>query len=217
MKVIFAALLLALTSLASHATMIANGSYENGDFTGWVTQDLAVPFFPLQVNTAGQTPGFGFFVSAPTHGQFAALHGFDGGGPGTIRIAQDIFVTAASTILFDYRAAWNLIDFCSGCANRLFDVNIEVAGGGANLASFSLLTALAGTTNLDTGNLQGSVDLSAFMGQNVRLSFDFFIPDNFSGPAFFQLDNVHSVVPAPSVLMLMLFGALAWGCSRKKL
>jgi hypothetical protein len=60
------------------------------------------------------------------------LHGFDGSGPGTIRIAQDITVTADGTIIdFDYRAAWDLVNYCFGCSDRIFDVNIEVAGGGA--------------------------------------------------------------------------------------
>src|SRR5215468_8288954 len=173
------------------ATGVVNGGFETGDFSGWVTQDLANPFVPLQVGGAGLSPGFGFFLSAPTEGAFAALHGFDGSGPGTIRIAQDITVTADGTLIeFDYRAAWDLVNFCGGCRDRIFDVNVEVAGGGANLENFNVLTATAGTLQVDTGNLTGAVDLGAFVGQTVRLSFDFFVPEFFTGPAFFQLDNV---------------------------
>ena len=36
----------------------------------------------------------------------------------------------------------------------------------------------------------GIVDVSAFEGQSVRISFDWFVPQNFTGPAFCQLDNV---------------------------
>lgn len=69
----------------------------------------------LSVGGAGLSPGFGFFASAPTDGRFAALHGFDGNGPGTIRIGQDVTVTADGTLVeFDYRAAWDLVNFCSG-------------------------------------------------------------------------------------------------------
>ena len=76
-------------------------------------------------------------------------------------------------------------------------MNIEVAGGGANLDSFNILTATAGTIEFDTGDITGVVDLSAFVGQTVRLSFDFFVPENFTGPAFFQLDNVRVAGPPP--------------------
>ncbi len=173
------------------ATNVVNGSFESASFAGWVTQDLAIPFFPLQVGGAGISSSFGFFVSAPTDGAFAALHGFDGSGPGTIRIGQDVTVTGDGTLIeFDYRAAWDLVNFCFGCQDRIFDVNVEVAGGGANLASFNVLTATAGTLELDTGDLTGVVDLGAFVGQTIRLSFDFFVPQNFTGPAFFQLDHV---------------------------
>jgi len=70
----------------ARATSVINGSFETGDFPDWVTQDLSNPFVQLQVGGAGLSPGFGFFFSAPTDGDFAALHGFDGNGPGTIRI-----------------------------------------------------------------------------------------------------------------------------------
>jgi hypothetical protein len=187
---------LALSPEEVRATNVVNGSFETGNFANWATQDLATPFFQLRVGGAGLSPGFGFFFSAPTDGNFAALHGFDGGGPGNIRIGQDITVTAGGTIIeFDYRAAWDLVNFCFGCSDRIFDVNIEVAGGGANLDSFNILTATAGTVELDTGDVTGVVDLSAFVGQTIRLSFDFFVPENFTGPAFFQLDNIRVAAP----------------------
>ncbi len=178
----------------SSATEVVNGSFESGNFSGWIVQDLSFPFFRLGVAGAGRSPGFGFFSSAPTHGRFAALHGFDGNGPGTIRIGQDLEITTrAPLVQFDYRAAWDLRTFCRRCSDRVFTVNVEVAGGGTNLASLPILVASAGTVQLDTGDVTEIIDLAAFAGQTVRLSFDFHVPDNFSGPAFFQLDNVRVV------------------------
>jgi len=127
-------------------------------------------------------------------------------------------VTSDSTIEFDFRAAWNLVDFCGGCLDRIFDVNIEIAGGGANLANFNILNATSGTTVLDTGDTVGSIDLSGFIGQTVSLNFDWFVPENFTGPAFFQLDNVRSVagVAEPTTLALLALGLAGFGFSRKK-
>ncbi len=159
---------------------------------GWVTQDLSDPFFPLQVGVAGISPDFGLFTSDPPQGVFAALTGFDGNGPGTISLAQDVgLAPGATTLSFEYQCGWDLLNF-GATLNRTFEVNIEPARGGAPLQTDLILTAVAGTTALpDTGgNQTATVDVSGFAGQRVRISFDWIVPENFSGPAFCQLDNV---------------------------
>ena len=159
-------------------------------------------------------PGFGLFSSSPTDGNFAAVNGFDGNGPITISLSQNIFVTDDAIINFDYRAGWDLSTFSTDPEARLFDVNINIAGGGANLANFNILTAASETIVRDTGDLFGSVDLSAFTGQLVELSFDWYVPQNFTGPAFFQLDNVRAA-PEPFSLAILTLG-LAWPKPQKK-
>ncbi len=195
--------LLSLSAAGSTQAQIANGSFETGNFASWVTQDLAVPFWPLSVNAAGTTNTFGWpWNNTPTDGQFDALSGWDGdptGGPNMIRIAQDAFINAP-TLTFDYRAAWDLT--FGGGIDRTFTLNIEPNGGGGNLQSDLILTAVQGTTNLDTGPLNGAVDVSAFVGQTVRISFDLFVPEIFTGPAQFTLDNVQ-LVPGPGALALL--------------
>jgi hypothetical protein len=172
---------------------ITNGSFESGDFTGWITQDLTILFFPLQVGTSGVDVGFDFFVSSPTEGSFAALHGWDGSA-GIISIAQDVTLPAdAQTLEFDYRAAWNL-ELGYATLDRIFSVKIEPSGGGAPLQTSDALIAVAPTINNDTGNLHGSIDISAFADSSIRISFEWSVPEDFSGPAFFQLDNVF-VIP----------------------
>jgi len=167
---------------------ITNGSFETGNFSGWITNDLSQPFFALAVATNGVTPaGFGFFLTTPTDGRYAAVHGFDGNGPGRIRIAQDIFIPAATPfLLFDYRAGWSY----SGTLPRIFLLSVEPVGGGAPLLTTNTLIAPLTMNNLDTGPLEGAVDLGNFAGGSVRVGFDANIPENFTGPAFFQLDNV---------------------------
>ncbi len=180
------------------APVFVNPSFETGDFTGWIAQDMAIPFNPLQVGANWP----------PTDGSFAAYNGFDGGGPDTILLAQDVYLPAnANQLAFDYRAWWNN----GGTQDRVFTVEIEPFGGGAPMQSEAILVAQAGTFNGDTGDLQGSVDVSSFAGMWVRISFEWFIPEVFTGPAGFQLDNirVYETLGAP----ITSIGPLAPGSS----
>ena len=188
-----------------------NCGFERGDFRGWVTQDLSDPFFPLQVNIAGITPGFGFFTSDPPQGDFAALTGFDGNGPGTISVAQDVLLSNdADSLTFEYECAWDLLNF-GATENRIFEVNIEPAGGGAPLQTDTILTAVAGTTAIPSsgGNQIASVDISGFAGQSVRISFDWIVPQNFTGPAFCQLDNIFAAGARAQIPTLSEWGIIA--------
>lgn len=191
---------------------IVNPSFETGDLTGWVAEDLDDPFLPLQVGPAGLRSWESFFTGAPTDGEYALYTGFDGCGPGVIRLMQDVTLPSGRPILlFDYRAAWDITwsdarlqpDNGSVIKNqdRHFYVVIEESGGGNELARFLILTAPGGEevipfdtaytpTEPDTGNLLGTVDLSDFAGRGVRLVFEWEIPECFTGPAFFQLDNI---------------------------
>lgn len=171
---------------------VRNCGFESGNLSGWITQDLSNPFWPLSVVTAGFTTGFGFFLTDPPQGTHAAFTGFDGNGPGTISLAQDIILSSgATTLTFDYQCAWDLVSF-GATLDRTFEVNMEPSGGGAPLQTDTILTAVAGTTAIpDSGGDQtASVDVSAFAGQAVRISFDWFVPETFTGPAQCQLDNV---------------------------
>lgn len=99
---------------------------------------------------------------------------------------------AMPELVFDYEAGWW---FGAGLADpatldRTFEVVVEPSGGGAPMQTTTILTATAGSMNLDTGLLHGSVDLQAFEGQSVRVKFRWNIPESFTGPGFFQLDNV---------------------------
>lgn len=199
---------------------VANCSFEDM-FTSWVPMDAAAPFVPLQTIGAGASTGFGFFLTEPTDGLMVAVHGFDAAGPDTIQLAQDISVPAGGTgtLTFDYRGAWDLQTF-GATMDRTFEVNIEPMGGGAPLQTDLILTASAGTNVLDTGAMTGMVDVSPFTGQDVRINFVWNIPENFSGPGQFQVDNVNVLVepgglPIPTMgfygaalltVLLMLFG-----------
>ena len=151
---------------------------------------MFTPLIPIAAFPAGAALWFNFVT--PTEGTWAAAHGWDGDGPGTIALAQDVAIPAGTaSLLFDYRAGWDLVTFCvtPPCQDRTFTVEIEPAGGGVALQSTVVLTTNA-TINPDTGPLLGSVSVAAFAGQTVRISFEWFVPQDFTGPAEFQLDNV---------------------------
>ncbi len=210
---------------------IVNGSFETGDLSGWTVKELDTasnPNMQLKVDGAGvQFPTdclqvdyytcLDFFGSEPTDGQYAAMHDFNGDDPSTPpssfvnrrELYQDVTLpTEAVTLLFDYRAAWELYRFGS-TMDRTFSVEIEPAGGGTPLLAQTVLTALNGGYELDTQNPAGggsyppgAVDVSSFAGQDVRIKFVWNIPEPATGFGFFQLDNVRiSTTPnvAPTV------------------
>ena len=210
--------LLMATAAQVRAGFITNGSFEDRHFLAWGLSDLSSPHLPLTVRGNGFNSGFGFFSTQATQGSFSATHGFDGNGPGTIRIFQDIgTVDSSSNLLsFDYRVGWDMLNYGGSSLDRVLALNVYQAGTFSQLGGFELLRLPARTRNSDTGNFLGSVDLSSFSGQSIRISFDAQVPQSFTGPAFFQLDNVRlsqapqapAAVPEPSSLALCGIGAV---------
>lgn len=173
----------------SEVNPFVNCGFESGDFTGWTISDLSTPFVPLSVVAGGVDPGFGFFITAPSEGINAAYSGFDGDGPGRIEIAQDILVpSTADTLTFDYRGAWDTT--FGATIDRSFDVEIQPSGGGAAIQTTTVLTVPFNVTNVDTGALMGSIDMSGYANQSVRVAFVMNVPETNTGPAALQLDNI---------------------------
>ena len=99
-----------------------------------------------------------------------------------------------------------MADYGGSTKPRIFAVTIEPPGGGPGLATNVIFTAAPGTANFDTGPLTGSVDLSSFASRGIRISFDVVIPESFTGPGFFQLDNVALTYPPVPQLALSRSG-----------
>ncbi|MEQ8771075.1 MAG: right-handed parallel beta-helix repeat-containing protein [Phycisphaerales bacterium] len=197
----------AIFSAGIGQAQVTNGSFETGDFTGWSVSDIPNPYEPMSVTSSGTSHAIGnfgayfggeipFSTTSPTAGNYAFWTGFDG-DPGAGAVFQDVLINRPS-LMFDYRAAWLLSGF-GAQQDREFRVVVREAGGGAVLATFPQLTAPAGTNESDTGPQTGVIDLSAFAGQTVQLAFEWDVPESFTGPAGFQLDNVRleglSLVP----------------------
>lgn len=187
---------LSQTPQTQGATVITNGGFETGDFTGWfVAQMDAAPPVPIQVAGAGFDRGFGFFLSAPTEGSFATILSFERktGGSNSGRVGQDIVVSAAAPIIeFDYRAGWIITPGPGASALRRFTVRIRSPGSGGRRAAFTIFKVSGAQIVLDTGDQMGSVDLTPFIGQTIHLSFEWSSDETDQGPGFFQLDNIRS-------------------------
>ena len=171
---------------------IVNASFETGDFTGWTTRDLDDPLRALIVDPSSGIDTFGWgWGSMATNGLYTAFHGFDGDGAASghpIKIAQDVWITDHTRLSFDWRAAWDTT--FGGTLKRTFDIVVRSAASGLELKRVNVLTAPIGTTVPDTGPQNASIGLGAFQGQAVNVCFEWTIPEDFTGPAQFQLDNV---------------------------
>ncbi len=185
---------------------LVNGSFEDG-LSGWLVSNIAQPYLRVTNRLTGTRPSTSFFVLQATHGRMVAVHGFEGAGPGVIRLAQDVTLPEIHPILsFDYRAAWRLP---ADKQPKVFSVNLEPPGGGRVLQSFPILVVPPGTTNLDTGPLSAVLDLSDYAGQSIRLAFDAEVPERLAGPALLQLDNVQIASAAPPQITLPPTGGAA--------
>jgi hypothetical protein len=184
--VALAALTIASTT-AQASALITNGDFETGDFTGWISGS----FNPLSVGSS----------RLPGGGVYSAQGVWDGNGPGTISLAQDIGVLAVgSSLSFDYNAGANDIGNPPGSGDRVFSVSLSPFGGGTPITTFEVFRVLGGSLG-SSQNGPTSLDLSAFAGQNVRVSFELTVPGRFTGIGDFELDNVTltaAAVPEPA-------------------
>lgn len=197
--------LVAFGSFTNSSTPLNNGSFETGDFSGWIgsTTDSNV-----RVLLAGENIFPSPLTNTPTEGG----RGLAAFIPQGFYLAQDVTISSNQPVLrFDYRLAWNRQDSTPIRVDGTnvpgtFDVIIETADGfGTILASNLVFSMPEGTRNEDTGPRLGSVDLSAFVGQTVRVSFRVFNGFNFGfGPPLgisLLLDNARLASGLPAVTL----------------
>jgi hypothetical protein len=176
-------LLAANAAVAAPVDLISNGSFESG-FSGWTqTTSLARPYCAWAINSC-------FTGLTPPDGSHYATNGFDGSGPGTYTLAQTVTIpTGTATLSWsdDVRAIYF-------GTSRTEQALIRDASGTTTLATLYTYTAPQGTSN--TGWTSHSVDVSAFAGQTVQVAFVETIPENFTGPARFAIDDVRLLATA---------------------
>ncbi|MEL7160709.1 MAG: hypothetical protein AAFN92_08115, partial [Bacteroidota bacterium] len=170
---------------------ILNGSFESGSFTGWTVEDNPAPFRPWTVND-GTSSGSGFFADAfPTDGGFLAFNGFDGGA-GLASLSQEITLPLdyEGELSWDENIDYDLASFSGPDAmTRIHQVQVRDADGKV-LEVLHEVMAMNGMIDNDNEWISYSADLTAYAGQTITLAFAQIIPDDFSGPAKFAVDNI---------------------------
>jgi hypothetical protein len=201
------------------ASLITNGSFETGDFTGWTVDRTGTPFVDWTVSAAGAGSGF-FPATSPQDGTFDAWNGFDGVGPMEFTMYQDVSVPAGTTTFtWMERIQWDFALTGTATAARLYSVEILNPSTSALLSTlYSFSTGIAHVIG-DTGWQSHAADLSAFAGSTVRIMFREQIPEAFTGPGQIEFDAIGptaSTVPEPATLALLGLGIAAIGFARRK-
>ncbi|WP_461303299.1 HYR domain-containing protein, partial [Aureisphaera sp.] len=186
--------------------IMVNGSFETGDLSDWTAIDNPNPF--LAWGAYASNDGNGFFDPAlPTDGAWLAGNGFDGES-GEAVIYQDVSIDPAAvgaTLTWDENIDYDLASFCAGCQDRIYEVQVRDLSDNV-LEVLVQITATAGIIDNDNAWVSQTADLSAYAGQDIRIAYWQSIPDDFSGPAKFALDNVQlnveTLASAPFVVEL---------------
>jgi hypothetical protein len=219
-KSLFLFIALAATSQMAHAvSLLTNGSFETGDFTGWTASangpggcdtDWNVGSSGAATNCGGGG-GFGLVnPDTPIDGSFAAYNSFDGDGPQTFSLSQSILVPTSvdSGALSWSESGGFLFSFIGPDPEpRIWDVSL----GGTSVFSSSF------NSDQDIDWIARSFDVTSILaanaGSTIDLVFSNFIPEFFTGPAGWGLDGVGleatTALPEPGTMALFLFGLLA--------
>ena len=84
---------------------IVNGSFETGNFSGWITNDLSQPFFPMAVATQRNSQGLDSLKNTPTDGAMPPSMVLTAMA-GRIRIARIFSFRPRCRFWLSLRAAW---------------------------------------------------------------------------------------------------------------
>jgi hypothetical protein len=210
---------------AAHATpvqLITNGGFETGDFTGWTAVSNGVSGGCGQnvweVNSTGHQgcQGNGTTVAAPISGVFGAFNSFDGGAA-PYTLTQQITVPGSvlsATLSF-------LDEFHMGYSGalRTFSVDFYDATGSQFLGNvFSQNPGFSENQSWTSHNFDVTSLLASQAGQQINLRFTEIIPQGFTGPGGFGLDNVSltAAVPEPATTALFGIALLGFAASRRK-
>ncbi len=219
-----AALLLGLTQLAAATPtqLLQNGDFEN-HWTGWtVGSDQVQPFDSFLyadtvdvTNSNSGSPAWGLTAGPLNYGSDGgsvgsgryASNGFDG-TPGSYFLSQSFNVTSAvqSAILsFDFGVFTNY-GFNPGAGSRSLEFNIYGPSGAGTVFSYTQPLGYS-----PWANFSPSIDITSFLNQGAgTYTFGFYehIPESYTGPGLFGIDNISILAQLPESGILSLFDSL---------
>lgn len=226
MKQLLIGLTLCLLTGYSNATMVLNnGDFETGDLTGWTTTGLGstgtCPQANRDWNVAAANSTGCRDVGSPPEGNFAAYNMFDGSGPLTYTLFQNVTVATnitSATLGWLEAAAWGF-----GGSARVFNVDILDQAGTTVLTNLSTESySGAGSMSWSSVSLDVTSAFQSVEGQIVSLGFSIFVPATWTGAAGFGLDDISldiqtasANVSAPATALLLLLGVFAVKARRK--
>ena len=200
-KLIFkgAFLMLAILMMVSFSygqtELLINGDFETAGFANWTnnvgtgTSGCAQPW----VQTASTFPCNG---RGPVNGTLGAVTAFDGFGPTTYTLSQQITLPAGIT---QADLSWaEAYSFSFGGLTRDFTIDIYDASNSTLLANLFTrnFTGSEFQNTLSTQTVNVTAALAALPAGPVTFRVSAFVPQNFTGPAAFTLDDVSLVVTA---------------------
>jgi len=208
---------------ASATEVVTNGDFETGSLSGWSVANLGGGGCGTNAWTVNSTGTHGCTnnvgnMPAPTNGTFAAYNTFDGPA-GTLQISQQFTLPgsiASATLSFFDSVRMNI----SGQA-RTFSIDMYDA------TDTTLLDNLFSQSfqNVNQGWVFNTTDVTNALldnaGQTVTLRISNIIPQSFTGPAGFGIDNISldvtgAAVPEPGSLALAGLALAGLAVSRRR-
>lgn len=169
--------------LASGRDLIKNGSFETGDFTSWKTTNMPVPLIPWNVNTV--VPGG---IGPVPDGTYLAQNGFDGTGPGSYVISQKVKIPAIGKWRLTWRDSF-IYSLGPAAEPRSQYVEIRTPKGKLLKRVYKYSTP-PGPSTATVDWKKHSASLAKFGGTRVLVSFRQYVPQDHTGPGYFQLDDI---------------------------
>ena len=178
-----------------------NGSFETGDLTAWTLTDFSSPqtAAAAAIGTTLVSPLLPFSTIHPSKGNFAFVHGFESQVPSTLKLSQQTTLAAPNlSLIVDYRAGWSFSTSAPPTSPRTFSVIVEPTGGGAPLATQTILST--GLTSLPNTELQTAIiPLNNAAAEAVTIRFEWNVPEASKGPAFFEMDLIRLIQGCESI------------------
>jgi hypothetical protein len=154
--------------------------------SGWKLHDIANPTIPLSATNNSLTTG----IVCRSRSNLLGWEGCPAGNITANRTYANL-TTSNCQLLFDYSTVY---DLSMATQDRIMQVVLipESGCGVGRTVTYTVVKAAAGTTQ--SVNSTYSINLGAWNGQAVTVSFQWTVPECMSGPANFQVKRIQMLI-----------------------